>query len=427
MNLKFLTGNSSVPINSVVRTPMPHVKGGFCGCRTEYAGPDPVSNYAKIACIDIIKGLFATVVVGTGSIGVWYLKEKIARKMGWIKEIPCLNEGSVGVQQSETEVVGTPITILPLNEVVTKAVANGAPRELRGKNIYEGDRVVIVSGAGVGKSILAMQLGLGIGSGKPCDVFPDECDTAPQRVLLIDAEQEEEDMFLRYGNLAGKIPSNITRISDCPFNTPEDVVTSINKEVATWNENGTVIIDNITSLFSLQSAEKIRGFYSSLRNTQNKFNERGFKLTYIILCHETKSATKLTLKTIMGSGNIGNFATSVFALGYSSLGDDMRFLKALKARRAPKFGNVYLLKLVEEPYLHFENHGEASEAEATGKTKIQEPIEIIQTPVIPGQRKRSDEQIEQIRQLYAKGESVNSLAKRFKVNRGTITKYLGKK
>lgn len=241
-----------------------------------------------------------------------------------------------------------PFTKMSLNDDITKAVANGKPKELCGKNIYEGDRVVFASGAGVGKSLLAMQLALSIGSGKPSGVFPDECDVGPQRVLVIDAEQEDEDMFLRYSKLAGNIPSNISRISNCHFNSSEEVVSIIRDDVGTWNENGTVIIDNITSLFSLQSADKIREFYGNLRAIQNSFKARGLTLTYIILCHETKSASKLTLKTIVGSGNIGNFATSVFALGYSSLGDDMRFLKALKARRAPKMGNVYLLKLLED-------------------------------------------------------------------------------
>ena len=222
--------------------------------------------------------------------------------------------------------------------------------------------------------------------------------------------------------------SNITRISNCQFNSPEEVISIIRKEVETWNENGTVIIDNITSCFSLQSAEKIRRFYGELRNIQNSFKGEGKQLSYIILTHESKNATKLNLKSIQGSGNIGNFATTVFALGQSALGEDLRYLKVLKARRGPKPKNVYLLKLKKEPYLHFEYQREISEEEALSKSSaVIDDNGCKKTAVTPSVvLKLTEEQIKKIKKLRADGMSVNSLSKTFGGNPNTINKYLRK-
>lgn len=321
------------------------------------------------------------------------------------------------------ELTESSVVVQSFAEDVRKAKNNGAPVELL-PGVYDTDRVVIFGGPGSGKSAAAAQIGFKVCTGKPCGLFPDEQKSVPQRVLLIDAEQEEEDLFQRYGNIDGEIPSNFTRISNCHFDTPEEVVSTIRNEVSTWTENGTVIIDNITSLFSLQSAEKIRKFYSHLRGVQKLQNKRGLKLSYIILCHESKSATKLDVKAMQGSGNIGNFATKVFAIGESTLGGNMRYLKVLKSRRNPKPGNVYLMELVIDPYLHFEYRGEVSEDEATGRAKSHQKEPNQPVINLSGERKLTDEQIQEIKELHAQGRSVNSIAQQFHVNRGTIKKYL---
>lgn len=415
---------------------MPRVKGGFCGCHNEYIGPDPVSNYAKLVAIDIIKGVFATVIAGAGTIattvGAWYLKEKIGRKMGWIKDnsnpVMSGTERRVGVQEDTASTVEHDepnMTIRSLNEDI-KVAQSHRPMPLGSDLIQMSDVILVFAGAGAGKTIFSNQVALGISSGQPTGLFPDESPSVPQPVLLIDAEQREEDIYQRFGNMEDRVPANFTRISNCFFNSPEEVVDTIDQEVSMWNEDGTVVIDNLTSLFSIQSAEKIRAFYAGLHNLQIKHKERGFKLTLVIVCHEAKSATKLTLKSIQGSGNIGNFATKVFALGHSTLGEDMRYLKVLKSRRSPKNGNVLLMKIVEEPYLHFEFQGEISEEEATRKSNDnQEEVPVYDSYTqTSGDRKLTDEQIQEIKSLFAKGESVYSLHKRFKVNRNTIQKYL---
>lgn len=418
-----LSGSTNSVTRVTVRNPKPRIKGGFCGCHTEYVGPNPVSNYAILVGLELIKGLGASALV----LGIWFAKEKIKRKMGWVKD--STEAASSPVESTNTPSLSTDTSVAPTTSSLAKdianAVKNGAPVKMCGGHIHEGERAVFVSGPGVGKSISAVQLGICFGAGQPCGLFPGENESGPQKVLLIDAEQEDEDLFLRYGEMADSVSENITRMSNCHFNSPEEACETIKEVVSDWNGNGTVIIDNITALFSLQSAEKVRSFYGMLKGIQTSAKERGFKLTLIIICHEAKSATKLTLKSIQGSGNIGNFATSVFALGHSSIGDNKRYLKVLKARRGPKIGNVYLLDLVTKPYFHFEYLGEVSETEATGKTEDQAMPKDTQTPVNHGQRKLSDEQIEQVRQLYAKGASVYALGEQFGVNRNTIKKYLG--
>ena len=279
---------------------MPRIKGGFCGCHTEYVGPNPVSNYAKLVVLELIKGLGASTIV----LGIWFAKEKIKREMGWGKSS---NEpASSPVESTNTPSLPTDISPAPttsdFGNDIAEAVKNGAPVKVCGEHLYEGDRAVFVSGPGVGKSIAAGQLAISLGSGQPCGLFPGENDSGPQQVLLIDAEQEEEDLFQRYGKMIGKVPGNIRRMTNCHFCSPEEACAAIDEVISGWHENGTVIIDNIASLFSIQSPEKVRTFYAKLRSTQASAKARGFKLTLKKKKKKKKRKKKLTLKSIQGSG-----------------------------------------------------------------------------------------------------------------------------
>lgn len=336
-----------------------------------------------------------------------------------------ISNPTLHVKESKVE-TNLPMIKQTFKEAIQKARENGEPKEIF-PGIFANDRAVIVGASGSGKTLLSNQIGFKIGSGQPCGLFPNEKVSIPQRVLLIDTEQEEDDMYIRYGNMnISDTLSNITRISDCQFNSSEEVVSVIREEVKSWNENGTVIIDNITSCFSLQSAENIRKFYGELRNIQNSFKAHGKQLSYIILTHETKNATKLSLKSIQGSGNIGNFATTVFALGQSALGENLKYLKVLKARRGPKPGNVYLLKLEKEPYLHLEYQRDISEEEALSKSSVVIDDNGNKKPTtLPSMaHKLTEEQIKEIKKLYAEGQNVYSLSLSYGVNRNTIRKYL---
>ena len=396
--------------------------------KQSYEGENPIKNLFLASCISlgsfIIKTASATAVP---LIVVWGLK-----KMGIIGD----DTNDHNVPNVINSCDDDPLVLIPKPQIgsfrgdVAQAIEQGKPENILASEIHKGSRVIFFSGTGVGKSAMAAQMGIEIGYGKPSSVFPSAVKSTPQNVLLIDTEQDETDLYLRYANGMGEIPESMERVSDCNFNSPEEVVTLIKNKVLEWTNDGTVIIDNITSAFSLQNGERIRIFFNQLRGIQKSLKSRGITISYIIICHETKSAKGVTLKDIQGSGNIGNFATAVY--GLEKVSDDLVKMKVLKNRRSPNVGKAYLEKLCAEPYLHFEIQQVLMESEIN-KTKTSMSSSIVDTQqeqipsTNPNGRKCSPAQIEEMRKLYREGVSINKLHQLYCVNNRIVRKYLGLK
>lgn len=394
--------------------------------KLSYEGENPLRNYFCASIISVVRyTLIATayaavpIVVGWGLKKLNILGSKGNQSDGKASAFPDTPNSSDS--QDNVPKRGS------FKEDVEAAVKAGEPKKLLCDEIHESSRIIVFSGAGVGKSIIANQMGFGIATGKPCGIFPNEVNTTPQQVLLIDAEQEDADLYIRYANGLSEIPEKMDRVSNCNFNTVEEVTDYIRAVVETWTENGTVIIDNITSAFSLRSPEKIRFFYNQLRAIQNMMKKRGVIITYIILCHQTKSSTKLTLSAIQGSGNIGNFATAVY--GIEKVDEDFVKFKVLKNRRSKNDGRAYLEKFCTEPYFHFKFQGVVDErADDEESTVIESVSPSDAQPGHTNGRKLCDAQIEEMRQLYRTGKmTINQLHIKFGVNNRTVRKYLGLK
>jgi archaellum biogenesis ATPase FlaH len=333
--------------------------------------------------------------------------------------------------QNETPCAHNPIcapTLESFAESCRNAKAKGAPQSLFGKTIYAGNTCIIFSKPGIGKSILTTQLCISAATGDPSGVFPDEIRHAPQNVLLIDAEQVADDIYNRYCKAPeDTFPKNFWRLSDLAFNDIEDVLDCIRNHISGWNCNGVVVVDNLTCLCSTRSEQGIRDFFRSLKTIQNRFEKRALKLTFFVICHQTKNATELTLKALQGAGNIANFATTVIGLGQTNLGEDTKMLKILKDRQSKIPDKVYLLKLEEEPYFHFTRVGEANEQEVSAKcrrVKKSAPIpNDDNSQPTPSHDKLTETQKDEIAQKVKDSAKINSLAKEYHVNLGTIRQH----
>lgn len=391
--------------------------------RLSYEGEKPIRNFAIASAISVVSFILKTAVTAAVPIFVrWRLK-----KMGIIKDKIDLQQKD-GTSIPPNELLPPPFSmpkIGTLQEDVAHAAEQGSPENILTSEIHKDSRLIVFSGPGVGKSILINQWGIGIGSGKPCGVFPDEIETTPQNVLLIDTEQEDTDLNIRYADAVDEIPKTIERVSDCNFNSPEEVVAFIQNRINSWTSDGTVIIDNITSAFSLQSGERIRVFFNQLKDIQNFMKSKGIAISYIIVCHETKSAKGVTLKDIQGSGNLGNFATAVY--GLEKVDEKLMKLKVLKNRRGSNVGMAYLEKLCEKPYFHFEFQRVLESSESDGETASPQSTSSDNPNQNPNGRKLSDDQIDEMRRLHDEGATINSLHKQFGVNNRTVKKYLGLK
>lgn len=392
--------------------------------KLSYEGENPIKGYFIASCISVARFVLKlSAVTAVPIIVTWSLK-----KLGISKEtnnlspkevIPC-NPNTDSTLQIPIPRIGT------LYDDVRRAAEQGRPENILTTEIHKDSRLIIFSGPGVGKSILVGQLCIGIGSGKPCGVFPDEVESTPQNVLLIDTEQEDTDLNIRYADGANEIPKTIERVSDCNFNSPEEVIAFINSRISPWTSDGTVIIDNITSAFSLQSGERIRIFFNQLKGIQNFMKSKGVAISYIIVCHETKSAKGVTLKDIQGSGNLGNFATAVY--GLEKVDEDLMKLKVLKNRRGSNVGISYLEKLYKEPFFHFELQRVLHSSESDNEAEAPHTTSSDNQTKNPNGRKLSDAQIDEMRELYKTGQkTINQLHEKFGVNNRTVRKYLGLK
>ena len=395
--------------------------------KLSYEGENPMRNYVYASIISVMR--YALIATASAAVPVfvgWGLKR--LNVIGNKDDVPKAPGPTPATPITTKEPLASRPSRSAFKADVASAKRAGEPKNLLCDEIHESSRIVVFSGPGVGKSILANQMGFGIATGKPCGIFPNEVETKPQQVLLIDTEQEDTDLYIRYANALSELPDNMDRVSDCNFNTVEEVTEYIGTAVESWNENGTVILDNITSAFSLQSPEKIRIFYNKLRAIQDNMKNKGVIITYIILCHQTKSAKKMTLQALQGSGNIGNFATAVY--GIEKISQELVKFKVLKNRRSKNDEGAYIEKFCKEPYFHFEFQEAVDDSSgidikpAPTDSGVTATAQASHTNV----RKLSDEQVEEISRLYKSGEmTINQLHVKFGVNRRTIEKYLGLK
>ena len=220
-----------------------------------------------------------------------------------------------------------------------------------------GDRLVLASPPGHGKSILATQLGIAIAKGVAPEFLPQNTKACePQKVLLYDAEHDKDDFSTRYGGIT-QIPYFTIRSGKyCKFYY---LLKDIYMKTTEAGRDTTIILDNIFALMPGMSSEETRTFFDGLDLIQGKISKSGHNLTFIIITHTTKETDGVPdLKNIAGSAHITRFAKSVMSLVKD---DDVVILTGTKCRCDKEQGS-YELQLVEEPYVHFERAEAKEEA-----------------------------------------------------------------
>lgn len=222
-----------------------------------------------------------------------------------------------------------------------------------------GDRLVLASPPGHGKSVLATQLGISIAKGTIPEFLVSEVKPCkPQKVFLFDGEMDTIDIGSRYGGLDPI--TNFIRLTGCKFRTIYYLMLKIWRYAKNAREDLTIILDNIFALMPTMTTEETRTFFDGLDLIQQKMLENGHNLTYIIVTHTTKETNgNPTLKDVAGSAHITRFAKSVMSLSQNEQG--ITILEGQK-RRYDKNGGRYTMKMVTEPYYHFvyaENKGAA--------------------------------------------------------------------
>ncbi|CAN5417493.1 hypothetical protein BH10ACI2_BH10ACI2_03620 [soil metagenome] len=237
---------------------------------------------------------------------------------------------------------------------------------------------ILFAGTGVGKSALAVQIAEALARGAAFPPFsaaaPDELER--ERVLYIDFELGPSQLIARYARMSNdgtafrdkyRFSSNLIR-SELDWNGgitegyngfSDMFFTSLRDEVE-GHEARAVIIDNITflDLSSTSNANIALSIMRDLAELKNAAN-----ISILVLAHTPKRRPwdPLTGMDLQGSINLGNFADSIFAMGSSRLGADLRYVKQVKVRTGTAefgAGHVPIFRLGKFDYRNQLENGE---------------------------------------------------------------------
>lgn len=217
---------------------------------------------------------------------------------------------------------------------------------------YQGEIACLFSDSNMGKSIYAVQIADAISRSQP--------------VLYFDFELSFKQFQMRYSNSKGMMQAfnaNFIRteidnsmISRAVFemDLSEQIV-----EMARRLRVKVIIIDNLTYICN-DSESGTAAHEFMVRLTELK---KTYGLSVLVLAHTPKreSMTPITQNDLAGSKRLFNFFDSVFAIGKSVKGEDIRYIKQLKARSTSvTYGEDSVLEariVKDDTMLRFE-HGE---------------------------------------------------------------------
>lgn len=232
-----------------------------------------------------------------------------------------------------------------MNELVGSALGDHEPMLLLGELWLEGEMALLFGEAGVGKSLLAMQIAESVARSWP--VEPLELTAGPRRVLYVDLEMSPKQLQLRYsddGKGDGKLgkrysfSDDVRWISFDPYeamaaanaeDTAKILCSRIKREVREYDID-VVILDSLTALK--------RSYYGStellpiMRRLRRLIADCDISVLVLADVPRSDRPRALTLKCLGGLRLAANIADSIFAIGHSGQGTDERYLKHLRSR-----------------------------------------------------------------------------------------------
>jgi hypothetical protein len=241
---------------------------------------------------------------------------------------------------------------------------------LLGELWHQGELCMLFADTNIGKSVLAVQIGESIACGQ--NLGPFICQAPPARVLYIDFELSQAQFGLRYSNgeQDHEFSDNFYRaqynfIPDPPPDVDENELLIAAIEYKIQLVKATVlIIDNITCLRGgTENSAVALSLMKSLKALKTDHN-----LSILVLAHTPKRRNPtqpISADDLHGSKLLVNFADSAFAIGKSTAGADLCYLKQIKQRNtAQRYGadNVCLCR-IQKPgaFLHFTFEGNSPE------------------------------------------------------------------
>ena len=192
--------------------------------------------------------------------------------------------------------------------------------------VYEGELTILFADTGIGKSILAVQI---------CDEI-----SRSHKVAYIDLELSDKQFQKRYSNDYSdeyQFNENLLRVTFNPLGsipegkTYDDFFIECLLKIIHDENIKIVVIDNMTRLVSgdTDSAHIAKPLMDRLSDIKHRE-----ELTLLLLEHtrKTDNTRPISLNDLQGSKMKANFADSIFSIGRSVIGQDVRYIKQLKNR-----------------------------------------------------------------------------------------------
>lgn len=343
--------------------------------------------------------------------------------------------------------------IQPVQEYVAGNGESDPAKELFGPFWRDEEVAVLFATPGVGKSALAVQIAECLARGvsiTPFDKPEKGCEVPPKSVLYIDFELTRRQFARRY--MAADEPKKSYQFSPellraelfwdgrliAGYEDFTDMIFENIEQKIDQYESDVLICDNITFLSRSSTANASIAF--RLMNRLQGIKKQRM-MSILAVAHTTKHGDHLPLteNDLQGSIDLAKVADSMFALGRSGLGADIRYLKQVKSRSGRiehgedkvasyRFGKFDLAAELRpggddiraDNFLGFQFIGFDKEenhlaAKPSPRPKSREP-------------KLDERRIAYARQLARAGISAASIANRLGVARATAHRYIsGKK
>jgi RecA-family ATPase len=306
------------------------------------------------------------------------------------------------------------------NQWLEEAKKRPAPVKLYDEFWCEGELCFLFADSGVGKSILAVQIGdhisRGLGSGKAQKVsyfdFELSMKQFEKRYCKVTKEGNDEirsDHYVFHENFK-RLEINIDAEMPERFKDLDEWVNFSFEQAVVTGDAKVIIVDNIT--YMRDELEKSH-IASSMMKMLNHLKKK-FGLSILALAHTPKrdNTKPLSSNDLGGSKMLVNFADSCFAIGKSNNDENIRYIRQIKVRDSEhKYtkDNVKVYQISKNSnFLGFEHIGYSPESDHLKILSEKEKADLPQ----------------RIKNLSEMGLSQREIASRCQVSVGTVNRYL---
>lgn len=225
---------------------------------------------------------------------------------------------------------------------------------------YENELHILYADTGLGKSIFAMNIAIALASGKSLMGLTNEMEAQP--VLYYDFELSDRQFYTRFSNDQNQMFNfppylyidtiNFAMLGCISIDGDytDILFQKIKLDIERTNAK-IIIIDNMTylKLASLQDKNASLQLMRMLTSLKNDL-----QMSILVIAHTPKvnSTLPITINELSGSKTLSIFTDSVSAIGKSSQGKSLRYLKQIKPSRSSEIvydeDNVLVFELIKK-------------------------------------------------------------------------------